>query len=627
MRFPSRDVAGSAARYVLMNPRDYLDALITLPQLSRCAVSPDGLRLAWTWFGIGPAADVYAAPTDGSAPPVPLTEGADNSLLVSWTPDSRAVVVRRDHAGDERAQLFRIDLDRPGDLQPLTAASPPYFLRGGQIHPNGRWLIYAMNFDLETDREIEPTWVYRHDLRTGERVPLARPTKAAYYRPELNETGTHILYSRQDIDPAGSQVWLVDVEGREDREILNVGPRAKVEASWFPDGERVLFLAETDTHRRLGVWRLGGGSIRWLLDDPGRNVEQAFVPRGAGARAVLVESRDARDRASLLDLDGGLENPLPEAAGDLIPLRPLGSGEWIGQYTSATQPADLVRFRPQDVRPDSFTSLTGVWDHTALRPENLVPAEDFRWRSVDGLEIQGWLYRARGRARGTIVCVHGGPTWHSRNEFDPEIQFLAAQGFHVLDPNYRGSTGFGLSFQDAVKTDGWGGREQDDIRTGIEALLAAGIARPGKVGMTGTSYGGYSTWCAVTRWPRDIIAAGAPICGMTDLVVDYETTRPDLRPYSEEMMGGRPDQVPERFYERSPIHFVDRIQARLLIVQGLRDPNVTPENVRTVRDALDRAGIAYHVLTFDNEGHGIARPDNQRTLYRRLAGFFTEAFL
>jgi dipeptidyl aminopeptidase/acylaminoacyl peptidase len=113
---------------------------------------------------------------------------------------------------------------------------------------------------------------------------------------------------------------------------------------------------------------------------------------------------------------------------------------------------------------------------------------------------------------------------------------------------------------------------------------------------------------------------------MTDLVVDYETTRPDLRPYSEEMLGGRPDQVPERYHERSPIHFVHNIRGRLLIVQGMQDPNVTPENVRSVQAALDQAGVPYEVLAFEDEGHGILRPKNQKTLFLRLAKFFGQTF-
>jgi dipeptidyl aminopeptidase/acylaminoacyl peptidase len=92
------------------------------------------------------------------------------------------------------------------------------------------------------------------------------------------------------------------------------------------------------------------------------------------------------------------------------------------------------------------------------------------------------------------------------------------------------------------------------------------------------------------------------------------------------MMGGSPSEVPERYLERSPINSVGDIRGRLLIVQGARDPNVTPENVAAVRKALDEAGIAYETLVFEDEGHGISRPRNQKVLCLRLLSFFEEAF-
>ena len=113
---------------------------------------------------------------------------------------------------------------------------------------------------------------------------------------------------------------------------------------------------------------------------------------------------------------------------------------------------------------------------------------------------------------------------------------------------------------------------------------------------------------------------------MTDLVVDYETTCPDIRPYSEEMMGGDPSQVPQRYFERSPIHFVENIRGRLLIVQGDQDPNVTPQNVADVVERLNASGIPYEVLTFANEGHGISKTENQRQLILQLVDFFSAAF-
>jgi dipeptidyl aminopeptidase/acylaminoacyl peptidase len=610
-----------------MSPNDYLDALLALPAIYDAAIAPDGRWAAWTWFRAGPTADVYAAPTDGSSAPIRLTDTPENTSLVAWAPDSRALLVQQDHEGDERMQLFRVDLEQPGVLHPLTAHAPNYFLRGGQLHPNGRWLVYGANLDVATGEEIDPTWLYRHDLVSGERIVLARPARAAYVIPELNEPGSHILYGRQEGDLGGTQVWMVDIEGREDREVLNAGPGAKIYASWLPDGQRALVLAEAKTHRRVGVWDRVSGELRWVLDDPRRNVEQAFVPRGSPTPvAVIVEVSDAQTCCTLLDLDSGSETRLPNIPGNLTPLHPLAGREWVGEYYSSTQPSELVRFSLDDVRPESFVGLTRIWERTALTPRHLASAQDFHWRSIDGLTIQGWLYRPASAPNGTIVVIHGGPTAHSEDKINPQIQFFVAQGFNVLDPNYRGSSGFGLAFQEAIKADGWGGREQEDIRTGIEALIAAGVAEPGKIGVTGTSYGGYSSWCQITHYPPSLVAAAAPICGMTDLVVDYETTRPDLRRYSEEMLGGRPDEVPERYRERSPLHFVSAIKGRLLIVQGLRDPNVTPQNVQAVIGALQQSGVEYQVLAVEDEGHGIKRPKNQKLLYRQLATFFNEAF-
>jgi dipeptidyl aminopeptidase/acylaminoacyl peptidase len=256
----------------------------------------------------------------------------------------------------------------------------------------------------------------------------------------------------------------------------------------------------------------------------------------------------------------------------------------------------------------------------------LTQAEDFYWTSVDGLNIQGWLYRPATDPKGTIVRVHGGPSAHSQDEVNIQIQLFVHNGFVVLDPNYRGSTGFSMEFREAIKKDGLGGREQEDIRSGIEELIRKGIAEATKVGITGTSYGGYSSWCAITRFPVETVAAAAPVCGMTDLIVDYETTRPDIRLLSEEMMGGSPSEIRQKYFDRSPINFVANIQGELLIVQGGRDPNVTPENARVVRDALENAGIPYKILNFEDEGHGISKPKNQKVLCVRLLDFFARAF-
>jgi dipeptidyl aminopeptidase/acylaminoacyl peptidase len=601
-----------------------LDALLSIPALFGAVVSPDGSWVAWSWSRLGPAADVFAAPTGGSQAPLRLTQTAEGDTeVVSWTPDGKSVLVAQDNDGNERVRLFRVRLAEPGVMEQLTAANPNYYLRGGQLHPNGRWLVYAANLDAETGMETEADRLYRHDLETGERKVLAAPERGSIPLPELNRGGTHVLYSRNDLDSAGQQVWLVDVEGSEDREILNFGPTIKVSASWLHDSRRVLFVVEAGSYRKLGVWSMDDDPVRCVVDDPNRSIEYAFAPPNGGP-AVVVGVEQARIRASLLDVEGGTETPLEHTNGNLVPLAPAGEGRWICTFYDARHPVDLlVRYGQGDAEP---SSLTGLPEKTPVDTERLVAAEDFRWRSVDGLEVQGWLYRAAGEIVGAIVLIHGGPTSRAEDRFNAQIQYFVSRGFDVLAPNYRGSTGFGLPFQESIKEDGWGGREQEDIRCGIEALIEASIAKPGRVGVTGTSYGGYSAWWAITHFGPETVAAAAPICGMTDLVVDYHATRPDLRPYSEEMMGGSPEDVPNIYRERSPIEFVSNIRGELLIVQGQRDPNVTPDNVHAVTEALHRENIPYELLTFEDEGHGIARPENLEVLYPRLTDFFQKAF-
>ena len=611
----------------MINDEKRLEALLSTPVLSAPLVSPDGMQVAWSWSRIGPAADVFATRTDGEGDPVRLTDTPDDTFVVSWTPDGEAVVVEQDHDGDERVQLSLVRLANPGIMEPLTEPSPNYYIRGGQVHKDGIWLVYGANLDPESDEEIEPTWILRHDLTTGERKVLARPEKGGPYpQPQLNSLGDFVLYHRKEKHPSGVQAWLVGIGGDGDREILNFGERAKVSASWLPDGRRIIFVAEGDSHRRLGVWNLEDESVVWLLDDPARNVEYAFAPPfGAGGPVVAVETERARVRATLLHPDGGVEDRLPEIPGNLVPLAPADEGEWIGLRYDARHPADLVKFTPAN--PETSTSLTDLQERMLIGTDDLAPAEEFVWESVDGLEVRGWLYRVESGNAGTIILVHGGPTSHSEDSFNAEVQYFVSRGFNVLSPNYRGSTGFGLAFQESIKEDGWGGREQEDIRAGIEALIQNGIAEPGRVGVTGTSYGGYSAWWAITHFPPEIVAAAAPICGMTDLVVDYDETRPDLRLYSEEMMGGSPEEVPERYRERSPIHHVQDIRGKLLIVQGLKDPNVTPGNVDAVVEELGRRDIPYELLTFEDEGHGIARPENLKVLYPRLADFFEKSIM
>jgi dipeptidyl aminopeptidase/acylaminoacyl peptidase len=602
----------------------FLDRLLQVPQLYSARISPEGRFVAWIWAGLAETTQLWVTAADGKEAPRCLVGDEWDCDSFRWAPDSGSIVYARSQDGDERVGLHQVFLDGRPTIA-LTEDRPDYYIHGGQLAKDGRTLLFSANVD-EDGTEIEPTLVYVQDGPKGPRRVLARPKRAHYGWPLLSPDDKHVLYDRNDPHPSGSQLWLTDLAGSFDREIVNVGPEKKADGAWSPDGASVVVVAEAATHRKIGLWRLASGVIDWLVGDPKRAIADAAWPKRS-SEIVVDETQDARPKSYLLDPSTKRERLFgPFSDGALTPVGVLADGAWLAWHYSARVPARLVRMALEASGPRILAALSTHPSADIPAPEELVAAEDFRWISEDGLAIQGWLYRARREAIGTILDIHGGPTAHDEDAFAIDPQYFARAGFNVLQTNYRGSTGFSFEFQESIKQQGWGGAEQVDIRTGAEALIRAGIAQPGKVGITGTSYGGYSSWWAITHFPTDIVAAAAPICGMTDLVVDYETTRPDIRPYSEEMMGGSPSAVPQRYFERSPINFIENIRGRLLIVQGANDPNVTPENVAEVRKRLDAAGKAYEILVFDDEGHGIGRPANRKVLLKRLAEFFAAAF-
>ncbi len=602
----------------------FLDRLLALPAQYYPLVSCDGRWLAFCRRGLGHGAQTYVGALEPNADARRVTSPPGDAYPVSWSFDSRSLVVARSHDGDERDALFRIDVETGKETR-LTDRPDDHFVFGGALHPNGRWLFYGATKDFETGKPIESAWLWRHDIEIGQRACIARLLGSHRPIPVVSPDGATILYARNDLDPAGRQLWLVGSDGTDDREIVNEGAGVRMSGDWLPDGATVAVHANGPSHTRVGIYSISDRRLRWLIDDPRRNIERAFWPRRSN-QIVCIETHDAVSRGFLLDPQTGVETLIvAERGGTLLPIAPSHKGLWLWHHFDAQHPDRFVVFAPGP-RPTAMLPLASLPEELAIAPEQLVPPTSVTWESTDGAHVQGWLYRPKSRTVGAIVAVHGGPTWHIEDRCSALVQYLVRRGFAVLEPNYRGSTGFGPAWRDAIKDDGWGGQEQDDIRTGVRVLIDQGIAGPGCIGISGLSYGGYSSWCAITRWPVREIAAAAPVCGMTDLVVDYETTRPDLRAYSIEMMGGSPADVPAKYRERSPIHFVNQIRGELLIVQGLQDPNVTPENLIAVRSALDAADVRYEVLTFDDEGHGINKQANRHTLYARLADFFERAF-
>ena len=603
-----------------------LESLMTIPQMGKVLLSPEKKHFALTINRIQENYDIFLGSVQRGTEMVPLTRTPELTFVTDWAPDSKSILVAEDIGGNERRTLYRVFIDTPFEMIPLTPRKPDHFMQGGQFSPSGDFIAYAVNYDFDRKKEAETFRVVVQDLESGSKTVVARPDKPSFTAISIDPKGKSILYKRSDEDPSGDQWWIASNDGNEDKEILNFGPKAKISADWAHDG-RVAFATDTIDGERhdsvaIGLYNPLNGKTDWVaIPLDGVPYDRVRVPKH-GKHLLMLQEREARSKPYIYDLEHETITNSTPLSGNLLPVSPISHTEWLGVYYSSTSPMNLVKFNPFKPDTKQFEFLTDMLGGSGISEKELTPAQDFRWISVDNTMIHGWLYQPTESNGKTIVHIHGGPTWHSQDALNIDIQYFCSLGFTVLDPNYRGSTGYGVNFKELIKRDGWGGNDSEDVRTGIQSLIEKGISIVGKVGIYGTSYGGYMSWNAIVHFPKEIVAAAAPICGMTDLVVDYETTRPDLKPYSEEMLGGSPSEVPEIYHERSPINHVQNIKGHLLIVQGLRDPNVTKANVVAVEKRLDEHKIQFEKLVFDDEGHGVVREQNVKILLTRLAEFF-----
>jgi dipeptidyl aminopeptidase/acylaminoacyl peptidase len=624
----------------------YISSLLDLPITGSATRSPNGKHIAFAAIGIHTNVDVFYLSLDTADSLISITDNEEYSTLVDWFPDSKSVIISQDVDGNERSTYYRVYLDKPNKLIPITEENPEFFIRGGSISNDGEFLYYSANYNFNTNVELETSTMVRHNIQDGELMELTTGSKSYDMYPEINKQGTLLLYNRSEEDPAGTQYWLMKNDGSDDREILNFGPKAKVEASWHPDGKLVAFTTDHLGGKQLdinlaGLYNSEDKKITWINREkepslPGlkdelkdKDLEICYFDEYEPNILILGQIIKTKTHYFLYEMKKEKLLEIPRLSGNISLYNRLPENKWLAGYYSSTQPSTIISFENEIVEKLTVNDFTYHFDNfknSSLDRDQLVVAEDYEWKSLDKEVIHGWYYPSATPSDKLIVYVHGGPTAHSQDNLNAEIQYYVNRGFNVLDPNYRGSTGYGVKFREKIKEDGWGGREQADIAYGVQSLINEGKIGKGKVAITGTSYGGYSAWCAITKYP-DLFDVSIPVCGMTDLIVDYETTRPDLRPYSEEMMGGTPKEVPERYFNGSPVNFIENIKGKLLIIQGANDPNVTPENVSSVEKALREVEVEYETSIYADEGHGIIKKQNRKRKYIEIADFVESWFM
>jgi dipeptidyl aminopeptidase/acylaminoacyl peptidase len=259
-----------------------------------------------------------------------------------------------------------------------------------------------------------------------------------------------------------------------------------------------------------------------------------------------------------------------------------------------------------------------------LDPLGFADLELVAWESFDSVRIPGWLVLPRtdmpSGGYPAIVWVHGGPVGQARPNFRPDIQMLVAQGFAVLLPNVRGSSGYGRAYT-----------ESDDVEKRLDSVtdlaygrhwLAAHPAIDGeRIGIMGQSYGGFMVLSAITEHP-ELWRAAVNYYGIADFVTLLAGTGAWRRNHRAAEYGD-PARVADLFARISPIHRVDRVRVPVLIAHGTRDPRVPIGESEQFVAALQARQKPVTDLTFDYAGHGFIRPDDRRRIYAAVAEFFT----
>jgi dipeptidyl aminopeptidase/acylaminoacyl peptidase len=308
---------------------------------------------------------------------------------------------------------------------------------------------------------------------------------------------------------------------------------------------------------------------------------------------VLTHQLHGRDELWSLDVATGEVTRLEAPPGSLLEVRMRPDGEVWVQHVSGHE------------APSIRDAASGK---EVLGPEGpRAPAghayEPWSFTNVEGETVHGFLVEPpdHPRPHPTVVLVHGGPHWLWADAWRPEVAAWADHGWAVALVNYRGSTGRGASWRDRLIGNP-GFPELEDEVSGLDDLVARGIADPKRVVVSGGSWGGYITLLALGRHP-DRWAAGIGVVPVADYVAAFEDEAPALQAMDRDLFGGDPDQVREFYEERSPITYVDQVRAPVLIIAGDNDTRCPIRQVHNYVARLRELGVDHHLDVFD-AGHG-----------------------
>jgi dienelactone hydrolase len=383
---------------------------------------------------------------------------------------------------------------------------------------------------------------------------------------------------------------VVDLDGRTVGELWD-GDGLGLHAVGFspvPGDARVLCLHERAGRPTPLVWDpVTGQEQRLELDLPG-DLDAEWFPDG---RALLVQS-EARARSTLhrVDLATLAVTPVPTPPGTIsgATARPDGTVEYA--WSSAAEPS-VVRSSTGDV----------VLTPQGPRPAPSVPLEDAFVEGPGGA-VHALVARPEGEGpHPTVFLLHGGPTHHDTDSFAADRAAWVDLGCAVVHVNYRGSTGYGSPWRDAL-TGRPGLTELEDVGAVHDWAVGSGLADPARCVVTGGSWGGYLALLALGTQPERW-AAGVAAVPVADYLAAYEDEMEPLRAFDRSLFGGSPQEVPDRYARSSPLTYVDAVRAPVLVIAGASDPRCPLRQIENYLAALAQRGAPHEVYRYD-AGHG-----------------------
>jgi dipeptidyl aminopeptidase/acylaminoacyl peptidase len=604
------------------------DALFGNPERANVQISPDGKYLSWV-AAVDGVLNVWVAPADNPSQARAVTQDKARgirSYFWSYHPDT--LLYLRDSGGDEDFHLYAVDL-KTGQAKDLTPFPKTTAQVAGVSPKHPGTILVGMN-----DRDAQWHDIYKVDLASGNRTVLEKnDAQIAGYIADADYTLKYAQRSRPD---GGADVLRRGANGAWEKfddipfeDVLTTSP-----GGLTLDGKTLYF---TDSRGRntaaLFAIDVASGTRTLVLEDARADVGGTLADPATGkVQAVSVDY--LRDEWKVVDpaIRADLEKLEAIGPGDVsVNTRTLDDKTWIVAYSAAEAPLVYYRY---DRSAGTLTKLFSA--RPKLEGKPLVPQWPVEIASRDNKTLVSYLTLPRsadanndGKADAPVplvLLVHGGPWARDSYGYGGYNQWLANRGYAVLSVNFRGSTGFGKDFTNAGNGE-WAGKMHDDLIDAVQWAVKQGVTTQDQVAIMGGSYGGYATLAGLTFTP-DAFACGVDIVGPSNLNTLLSTVPPYWASFFEQLakrMGDpRTDAGKKWLTERSPLTRADQIKKPLLIGQGANDPRVKQAESDQIVKAMQAKNIPVTYVLFPDEGHGFARPENNKAFNAVTEGFLAQ---